>query len=118
MRLVPERIQEQNVESPQLIQRRLGNLAVVGQIRSRPKSIAVNLRFSVDQVNRLKSYSEDVDGPIDLHWTWTDASEVEELRALYQRGQRGQWNAEEYLDWSTPLTSDELDKPQIGSSLL
>src|SRR5262249_26816728 len=40
----------------------------------------------------------DVDVPLDLHWTWNYASEVEELRALYERGKRGQWNAEEDID--------------------
>ena len=35
----------------------------------------------------------DVDVPIDLHWTWNYGSEVEELRSLYERGKRGQWNA-------------------------
>ena len=42
----------------------------------------------------------DVDVPIDLHWTWEYGSEVEELRALYERGKKGQWNAEEDIDWA------------------
>ena len=37
----------------------------------------------------------DVDVPLELHWTWEYGSEVEELRALYERGKRGQWNAED-----------------------
>ena len=40
----------------------------------------------------------DVDVPIDLHWTWNYGSEVEELRALYERGKRGQWNAEDDIE--------------------
>src|SRR5262245_65833002 len=56
----------------------------------------------------------DIDVPLELQWTWEYGSEVEELRALYERGKRGQWNAEEDLDWSTPLPRDEWFTPQIG----
>jgi hypothetical protein len=60
----------------------------------------------------------DLDVPLELQWTWEYGSEVEELRALYERGKRGQWNAEDDLDWSTPLPRDEWFMPQIGASLL
>ena len=69
------------------------------------------------QIARLRR-KLDVDVPLELHWTWEYGSEVEELRALYERGKRGQWNAEEDLDWSTPLPRDEWFMPQIGASLL
>jgi hypothetical protein len=69
------------------------------------------------QIERLRTRL-DVDVPLELHWTWEYGSEVEELRALYERGKRGQWNAEEDLDWSTPLPRDEWFMPQIGASLL
>jgi hypothetical protein len=60
----------------------------------------------------------DVDVPLELHWTWEYGSEVEELRALYERGKKGQWNAEEDLDWSTPLPKHEWFMPPVGASLL
>jgi hypothetical protein len=60
----------------------------------------------------------DVDVPLDLHWTWEYGSEVEELRALYERGKKGQWNAEDDLDWSTPLDRNEWFMPREGASLL
>jgi hypothetical protein len=69
------------------------------------------------QVSRLRR-SLDVDVPLELHWTWEYGSEVEELRALYERGKKGQWNAEDDLDWSVPLPRDEWFMPQIGASLL
>lgn len=60
----------------------------------------------------------DVDVPLDLHWTWEYGSEVEELRALYERGKKGQWNAEDDLDWSIPLPRDEWFCPPIGAALM
>jgi hypothetical protein len=60
----------------------------------------------------------DVAVPLELHWTWEYGSEVEELRALYERGKKGQWNAEDDLDWSTPLPRDEWFMPQVGASLM
>jgi len=60
----------------------------------------------------------DVDVPLDLHWTWNYASEVEELRALYERGKRGQWNAESDVDWSIPFPRDQWFLPKEGLQLL
>jgi hypothetical protein len=60
----------------------------------------------------------DVGVPLELHWTWEYGSEVEELRALYERGKKGQWNAEEHLDWSIPVPRDEWFVPRVGASLL
>ena len=69
------------------------------------------------QIAALRSQL-DVDVPVDLHWTWTYASEVEELRALYERGKRGQWNAETDVDWSTPFPRGEWFLPKEGLQLL
>ena len=46
----------------------------------------------------------DVEFPTTLHWTWNYASEVEELRTLYEKGKVHQWNAELDLDWSIPVS--------------
>src|SRR5436190_23984864 len=60
----------------------------------------------------------DVDVPLDLHWTWNYASEVEELRALYERGKKGQWNAETDVDWSIPFPRNEWFLPKEGLQIL
>ena len=60
----------------------------------------------------------DVNVPLDLHWTWEYGSEVEELRALYERGKKGQWNAETDIDWSQPFPRDEWFMPRQGALLL
>ncbi len=60
----------------------------------------------------------DVDVPIDLHWTWNYGSEVEELRALYERGKRGQWNAESDIDWTAPFDRNEWFLPKVGLQLM
>ena len=60
----------------------------------------------------------DVQAPLNLRWTWTYGSEVEELRALYERGKRGQWNAETDIDWSLPLPEDEWFLPREGALLM
>jgi hypothetical protein len=60
----------------------------------------------------------DVDVPVDLHWTWEYGSEVEELRALYERGKKGQWNAETDVDWSLPFPRDEWFVPRENALLL
>jgi len=60
----------------------------------------------------------DIDVPVDLHWTWNYASEAEELRALYERGKRGQWNAETDVDWRIPFPRDEWFLPKVGLQLM
>jgi len=60
----------------------------------------------------------DVDVPLDLHWTWDYAGGVEELRALYERGKKGQWNAETDIDWSAPFPREEWFMPREGALLM
>jgi hypothetical protein len=69
------------------------------------------------QIDALRAQI-DVDVPMDLHWTWNYASEVEELRALYERGKKGQWNAETDVDWSIPFPRGEWFLPKEGLQLL
>ncbi len=58
------------------------------------------------EIERLRAQI-DVDVPLQLHWTWDYASEVAELRALYEKGKVSQWNAETDIDWSMPVSKDE-----------
>jgi P-aminobenzoate N-oxygenase AurF len=60
----------------------------------------------------------DVEVPLDLHWTWNYAGEVEELRNLYERGKKGQWNAETDIDWKAPFPRDEWFLPRVGVQLM
>ena len=60
----------------------------------------------------------DVDVPLDLHWSWEYGSEIEELRNLYERGKKGQWNAETDIHWDMPFSRDEWFLPQVGVLLL
>jgi hypothetical protein len=60
----------------------------------------------------------DVGVPLELHWTWEYGSEIEELRNLYERGKKGQWNAETDIDWSQPFPRDEWFMPKEGALLL
>lgn len=59
----------------------------------------------------------DVDAPLDLHWTWTYAEEVGELRSLYERGKQGQWDAETDLDWSTEFAAEKWCMEPDGDAL-
>jgi len=69
------------------------------------------------QIAALRAHV-DVEVPLALHWTWEYGSEVEELRQLYERGKRSQWNAETDLDWSILFPREEWFLPRQGASLL
>ena len=60
----------------------------------------------------------DIDVPVDLHWTWNYGNEVEDLRALYERGKKGQWNAETDIDWSAPFPREQWFLPKQGLQLM
>lgn len=70
-----------------------------------------------EQIAAIRSQLE-VHVPMELQWTWDYASEVEELRHLYERGKSGQWNAETDIDWSLPFPRDEWFMPKRNALLL
>ena len=50
----------------------------------------------------------DLDVPLALKWNhWEYGSEIQELRALYEKGKRNQWNATDDIDWSIPISPNE-----------
>src|SRR5436305_1045775 len=64
MRLVPQRIQKQNVESFELMHGRIGDLAVIGEISGRSEAIAVDLALAVDENHRFEAGTENLYRPI------------------------------------------------------
>lgn len=60
----------------------------------------------------------DIDVPLDLQWTWEYGNEIEELRDLYEKSKRGQWNAELDIDWDAPFPKEEWFLPRVGALLL
>jgi len=58
------------------------------------------------EVKRLRD-QVNVAVPLHLNWQWNYGSEVAELRQLYEKGKVNQWNAENDIDWSIPLTNDD-----------
>lgn len=49
-----------------------------------------------------------LDHPTAVQWNdWEYGSEIAELRRLYEKGKRSQWNATDDIDWSHPVTKDE-----------
>src|SRR5580692_2708473 len=65
MRLVPERVQKEHVQSFQLTKRRLGNFTVIGEIGRLAKSKSVDLRLSMNQSHWLEACAKDFYRPID-----------------------------------------------------
>ena len=85
-----------------------------------PQPSAISRRSTSSTSRRSPRFAArlDVDVPIDLHWSWEYGSEIEELRNLYERGKKGQWNAETDIDWSQPFPHDEWFMPKEGALLL
>ncbi|MFP6664347.1 MAG: ferritin-like domain-containing protein [Deltaproteobacteria bacterium] len=59
----------------------------------------------------------DIAAPLDLHWTWSYAEEASDLRALYERGKAGQWNAQTDLDWNTDFDASTWCMKPDGDAL-
>ena len=71
--------------------------------------------FRDEQVLAGLRENVDVPVPVELHWTWSYDSEVEELRRLYEKGKNGQWDAQTDLDWSIPVErTDWLLNPEAS----
>src|ERR1700683_4511309 len=64
MRLMPQCIQEENVQSLQLMERRLGNLAMISEISGVAETEAVNLRLAVNQAHWLEACPKSFHGTI------------------------------------------------------
>ncbi len=75
------------------------------------------IEIDEDRIAKLRAQL-DVEAPLDLHWTWNYGNEVEELAALYERGKKGQWNAETDVDWGEDLPLDEWFMPREGVLML
>lgn len=75
------------------------------------------IEIDEDRIAKLRAQL-DVEAPLDLHWTWNYGNEVEELAALYERGKKGQWNAEIDVDWGVDLPLDEWFLPREGVLML
>jgi hypothetical protein len=63
--------------------------------------------FADESVAEAMRNEVDVAVPVDLHWTWSYESDMDELRRLYEKGKVGQWNAQTDLDWSIPVERSE-----------
>lgn len=57
-----------------------------------------------------------VDAPMAVKWNeWEYGAEVAELRALYEKGKRNQWNATDDVDWDIPVSKDEwVGNPEVS----
>src|ERR1700694_1743279 len=65
MRRVAQRVQKQDVEAAQLLQRFGRNLAVIGQVGSGSETETKNRGFAVDHRQWLEARSEQFDGGVD-----------------------------------------------------
>jgi hypothetical protein len=68
------------------------------------------IRFDEAEIQALRGRL-DLDTPLRVHWTWDYATEIESLRALYERGKTGQWNVETAIDWTIVVSDDEFLLP-------
>jgi hypothetical protein len=74
------------------------------------------IRFDEEEIARLRGRLT-VETPLRVSWTWDYVTEIESLRALYDKGKSAQWDAESYLDWSQPVTDDPPVMPVDQSPL-
>jgi hypothetical protein len=69
------------------------------------------------QIGRIREKLT-VAAPLEVRWNdWEYGSDIAELRRLYEKGKKAQWNATEDLDWSLPVSKDEWIGDPNGSLL-
>ena len=54
----------------------------------------------------------------DAHFDWTYPSDNAEMRTLYARAKKGQWNSDTALAWSTSVDPYDSDKPLLPDGFL
>lgn len=54
----------------------------------------------------------------EAHFDWTYPSDNAEMRALYTRAKKGQWNSDTALAWSTSVDPYDPDKPLLPDGFL
>lgn len=74
------------------------------------------IRLDEAEVARLRARL-DLETALEVHWTWDYVTEVESLRALYEKGKTAQWNVETEIDWSHELSRETLLMPLEDSVL-
>lgn len=79
----------------------------LGDSRRKVGSFEVIDLIDQEKIDGLRSHLQ-VDAPTHIQWNhWEYGSEVQELRALYEKGKQNQWNSSTDLDWDTPVSKDE-----------
>jgi rubrerythrin len=68
------------------------------------------IRFDEEHIARLRGRLE-LETPLRVCWTWDYVSEIESLRALYDKGKGAQWDADVALDWTVEIGRDPAVMP-------
>src|SRR5580704_17185360 len=66
MRLMPQSIEEKNVQAFQLSERRFWNLAKIGEVGGGAKAKSDDLRVAMHDLDRLESCPEELHRPVDV----------------------------------------------------
>ena len=60
--------------------------------------------------------ADQLEGTMAISWQFDYEIGIEKLRRLYSKSKRAQWDAEEDLDWSTPIDPSRplIDENRFG----